>query len=387
MKYCKICLEIDTRPNTKFDKSGICFACKSFNKVQENFSENNRIRIFNDLIKKYKSKDNHFDCILGISGGKDSTRQALWLREKFNLRPLLVCCSYPPEQVTEVGTKNLSNLMKLGFDIIVTAPSPKIWKKSVRESFFRGNYLIGPEIALYSSLPQLAIKYGLKLIFWGENPAIVWNDQKTNKKNKEYDGNNLRHSNTLKGCRINWLKKLVSNNTELLPYKYPSEKDFKKHQLQIIYLGWFWKNWTFLTNAKYSCLNGLELKRENAIKTGDLYGITAIDDTWVSINQMIKYYKYGFGRVTDYLNFEIREGNISRDNAIKYAEKYDGKCDNKFIDNFCNYLEISKSQFNKVILKNVNKKIFSSYIKKNKLIISKKFIVGKGLFNAKNRHN
>ena len=87
------------------------------------------------------------------------------------------------------------------------------------------------------------------------------------------------------------------------------------------------------------------------------------------------------------MNFEIREGNISRDNAIKYAEKYDGKCDNKFIDNFCNYIEISKSQFNKVILKNVNKKIFSSYIKKNKLIIRKKFIVGTGLFNAKNRYN
>ena len=142
MKYCKICLEIDTRPNINFDYSGVCYACNSFDNIQKKYSDNNRIRIFKDLIEKYRSKGNYFDCILGVSGGKDSTRQALWLKEKFNLRPLLVCCSYPPEQITSVGTENLSNLMKLGFDVLVSAPAPQLWKKSVRESFFKGNYFV-----------------------------------------------------------------------------------------------------------------------------------------------------------------------------------------------------------------------------------------------------
>ena len=330
------------------------------------------------MIEKYRSNNNYFDCILGVSGGKDSTRQALWLKEKFNLRPLLVCCSYPPEQVTEVGAKNLSNLMKLGFDILVTAPSPEVWKKSVKKSFFKGNYLIGPEIALYSSLPQIAIKYGLKLIFWGENPASVWNDQKT-KSRKGYDGNNLRYSNTLNNCKIDWIQNLVEHKSQLIPYRYPSINDFKKHDLQIIYLGWFWKNWTFLSNAKYSALNGLNLKKDKATKTGDLYGITAIDDTWVSVNQMIKYYKFGFGRVTDYLNFEIRNGNMSRNQAIKYAEKYDGLCDQKFIDDFCKYIGISKMQFNKFISKIINKKLFKVQIKNQKLRVKRKFQVGIGI--------
>ena len=66
---------------------------------------------------KYKNPDQTFDCIIGVSGGKDSTRQALFIREKLKMRPLLVCCTYPPEQLTDLGAKNLSNLIKLGFDL------------------------------------------------------------------------------------------------------------------------------------------------------------------------------------------------------------------------------------------------------------------------------
>tara|TARA_Y100001935_G_scaffold255639_1_gene270351 strand:+ start:1844 stop:2980 length:1137 start_codon:yes stop_codon:yes gene_type:complete len=378
LKYCKNCLDPNTRPRTSFNKEGVCFACETFDKDKIEYSYNNRLRIFNEIIKIHKSKDNYFDCILGVSGGKDSTRQAIWLRDKFNLNPLLVCCSYPPEQVTDEGAQNLSNLIDHGFNVIISAPAPGFWKKSLKKSFYKGNYLIGPEIALYSSVPQIAIKYGIKLIFWGENPALVWNDKKTNLK-FGYDGNALRNSNTLNNCDISWLKNIDDQKSHLIPYKYPSRQEFKKHNLQIIYLSWFWKNWTFINNAKYSCLNGLELKRANFSKTGDLFGITAIDDTWVSINQMIKYYKFGFGRVTDLLNFEIRYGNISREIAIKHATKYDGKCSKSFIRNFCKYLDISEKDFNNQLLKIVNKKIFKIIRKKNSIEIKKKFIVGKGL--------
>ena len=94
---------------------------------------------------------------------------------------------------------------------------------------------------------------------------------------------------------------------------------------------------------------------------------------------MIKYYKFGFGRVTDLLNFEIRYGNISRKTAIKYANKYDGKCSKSFIRSFCKYLEISEKDFNDQLLKIVNKKIFKISKKRNSIAINKKFIVGEGL--------
>ena len=72
---------------------------------------------------------------LGVSGGKDSTRQALWVRDKLKLKPLLVCCSYPPEQLTILGAKNLSNLIELGFDLIVTSPAPKVGKNFYKAGF------------------------------------------------------------------------------------------------------------------------------------------------------------------------------------------------------------------------------------------------------------
>ena len=63
-------------------------------------------KVFREILKKFKNnKNSHFDCIIGVSGGKDSTRQALWLRDKFKLNPLLVCCTYPPEQLIKRSRK------------------------------------------------------------------------------------------------------------------------------------------------------------------------------------------------------------------------------------------------------------------------------------------
>ncbi len=377
MKYCKLCLDPTTRPNSKFNKDGVCFACENFNKEVNGYDEIDRAIVIDKLVKKYCSqKGNSFDCIIGISGGKDSTRQALWVRDKLNLNPLLVCCTYPPEQITKNGADNLSNLINLGFDVIVSGPSPKTWKKLLKKSFLQGNYLRAPELALYSSLPQIAIKYNIKLIFWGESPAI-WNDTKIIK-SEPYDGNALRNSNTLKNCDLAWMNKIIKNEYKKIPYRYPSEKEFKKNNIQIIYQGWFWNNWTLINNAKVAMANGLIGRQDDVSKTGDLYGISAIDDDWVTLNQMIKYYKFGFGAVTDYLNFEIRLGKISRSNAIKIVKKYDGSCDPKYIKNFCEYIEISVEQFWNEISKIVNKKIFSLSNKKGKRYIPK-FKVGIGL--------
>ena len=81
------------------------------------------------------------------------------------------------------------------------------------------------------------------------------------------------------------------------------------------------------------------------------------DEEWVVINQMFKYLKFGYGRVTFYLNYEIRKKNISRKDAIKIVEKYDGACDEKYILHFCNYLKISQDEFWQVMSNLVNKKL------------------------------
>ncbi|MFN8967225.1 MAG: hypothetical protein ACK5XR_00460 [Pseudanabaena sp.] len=101
MKYCQKCLQPNTRPNTVFTSKGICPACNYYEAVQE-VDWQERYEILLNIFKSTpKKKGQYHDCIIGVSGGKDSTRQALFLRDKFDINPLLVCLSYPPEQVTE----------------------------------------------------------------------------------------------------------------------------------------------------------------------------------------------------------------------------------------------------------------------------------------------
>ena len=134
MKYCIKCLQPDTRPNIKFDKKGICPACNYYDQLGD-IDWEDRCNILIEIVEEYKNKNKYYDCIIGVSGGKDSTRQALWIREKLGLKPLLVCLAYPPDQVNDLGAKNLSNLIELGFDIHIVSLAPKTWKQLMLESF------------------------------------------------------------------------------------------------------------------------------------------------------------------------------------------------------------------------------------------------------------
>lgn len=311
-----------------------------------------------------------------MSGGKDSLRQALWLRDRFNVNPLLVCLSYPPEQVTECGVNNLSNLIEQGFDVVISAPAPKVWKKLVAEAFLRfTNWAKSTEQALFASVPQLAINYNIPLILWGENPGLQLGDLKTLGRTG-YDGNNLRNMNTLGGAKLDWQLEVIGDENKLLPYKYPSEDAFRKNNIQIVYLGWFLKDWSLVNNAKYSAVSGLNLRVDDVSKTGDLWGVTSLDEDWVTLNQMIKYYKYGFGRVTDYANEAIRDGIMTRSEAIELVKLYDNACDPKYIGQFCDYIEITVDYFWNHVRKAVNKDLF---IVETSGEIIPKFVVGEGL--------
>ena len=246
-------------------------------------------------------------------------------------------------------------------------------KKILKEGFFKGNYLRGPEIALFSSVPQIAIKYGIRLIIWGESPGYIWNNKKVQRK-LEYDGNSLKYSNTISGCDLSWSRNFLNSKRKLYPYIYPSTREFNKNKIQIVFLEYFSDNWSVINNAKISCSNGLKIREDKVNNTGDLYGVMALDDDWVTLNQMIKFYKYGFGRVSDYLNYEIRNGKIQRNEAIKIIEKYDGKCSSKYIRSFCEYIDISEHQFWHNVDRFVNKKLFNKskngkYIKNLKLVL------------------
>ena len=375
MKYCKKCLQPDTRPKTLFTK-GICPACNYFHTLKE-VDWQERIEILLDLAKDFPKSNRHdFDCIIGVSGGKDSVRQAIFVRDKLGLNPLLACLSYPPQQVTQRGVNNLSNLINLGFDCVVSNPAPKTWRKLMRDGFYKfTNWAKSTELALFSSVPQLAIEYDIPLIIWGENPGLQLGDLNTLGKTG-YDGNNLRNMNTLGGGNLDWITDIHEDVGDLIPYRYPDKDKFDKARIQIVYLGWFLGDWSLVNNASYSCLDGLEIRDDTAGNTGDLYGVTSLDEDWVTLNQMIKYYKYGFGRVTDYVNERIRSNDMTREEGIQLVEKYDDSCSDDYIKSFCDYIDITVEQFWKQVRKNVNLDLFTVTSDGK---ITKKFKVGKGL--------
>lgn len=376
MKYCLTCLQPDTRPNTQFTADGICPACDYFDRLREVDWEG-RFQILLDLIEPYRGRrPGRHDCIIGVSGGKDSTRQALWIRDKFGLNPLLACLSYPPEQVTQRGVDNLSNLINLGFDVVVSAPAPGQWQKLMRAAFLRfTNWARSTELALFSSVPQLAIRYDIPLILWGENPGLQLGDLKTLGRTG-YDGNNLRNMNTLAGGGMGWIEEEGFALSSVLPYRYPRAEDFEKHNLQIVFLGWFLGDWSLINNGLHSAVQGLEIREDRVENTGDLAGISALDEDWVTLNQMIKYYKFGFGRVTDYVNEAIRHRQMTRAEAIALVERYDDACSPAYIASFCEYIDISVDQFWDQVHRSINRELFD--VQPDGRIV-RRFTVGSGL--------
>jgi len=376
MKYCKLCLQPDTRPNSRFNEEGICPACHYF-ELAKHVDWQERYEIMQDLLTQFpKRRGQHFDCIIGVSGGKDSTRQALYVRDKLGLNPLLACLSYPPEQVTTRGTHNISNLIELGFDVVFSTTAPQTWRSLMRESFHRfTNWARSTELALFATVPQLAIRYNIPLIFWGENAGLQVGDLKTLGRNG-YDGNNLRYMNTLSGGAMNWMLESGHELKDLHPFIYPSTEEFDAAGLQIVYLGWFMGDWSEVNNAMYSTVNGLEVRKDTVENTGDYYGITALDEDWVTLNQMIKYYKFGFGRVSDYVNEDLRFRRITREQGIALVEQYDDACSEGYIASFCDYIGITVDGFWKQVHSALNRDLFA--IESDGRIV-RKFKVGTGL--------
>jgi N-acetyl sugar amidotransferase len=375
MRYCARCLQPDTRPNTVFTEEGLCPACKYHEQASE-IDWQARYELLTDLVRRLKRQPGqYFDCIIGVSGGKDSTRQALWVRDKLGLKPLLVSLSHPPQQVSQLGVDNISNLIELGFDVLFSSPAPDTWRNLMRESFFRfSNWARSSELALFTSVPQMAIHYQIPTIFWGENPALQVGDLRT-MGSTGFDGNNLRYSNTLSSGH-SWMLEAGFSKQELIPYTYPSVEEFDAEGIQIIYLGWFLGDWSLLRNASYACSTGLHIRPEAPLEQGDLYGISNLDEDWHNMNQMIKYYKFGFGKVTEYVNEELRAGTLTREKAIALVTKFDGKCHDRYIASFCEFIEISVDEFWCHVLESVNRTLFDVTPDGS---IQPRFRVGEGL--------
>ena len=379
--YCPTCLSTNLRPNGYFELGKRCFPCQSEQKHSfvNYLARVNSLKLYlNELDNNSKKieKNPKYNCIVGVSGGKDSTRQALWVRDRLGMKPLLVCISYPPIQSTELGKENLKNLINQGFDIVTYNPAPETSRQLTKRGFINfGNVSKATEMVLHSIVPKIAIEENIKIIFWGDNPATQTGDKATLGSNI-FDGNNLSKMNTLTEGSKKWIKEIGRYPSIYEDYFYPKKNEIDEHKINTIYLGPALDKWTMLDNSIFSILHGLNYNKKSSKITGDYLQTSMLDEEYTNINMMIKYFKFGFGRATDTVNTLIRENELSREDAIKIVNDYDGVCSDKIINQFCNYIDISQKEFWNIVNSFTNKKIFST--RKNKRPI-KKFKVGESL--------
>lgn len=360
MKYCVKCLQPNTRPDIMFDNEGVCYACK----YQDSLAGIDWIQreaelrdVAEEAKKKAKEKGLSYDCVIGVSGGKDSTFQAVYAREKLGLHPLLVNCY--PDEITEIGRHNFDNLNKLGFDIISVHTDPNIAKKLARKTFLeRGNIVAASEYCLWASAYIMADKFDIPLIIQGENAALTLGTAKTQEPTA--DAYSVLQLNTLRGGNI---RELIEGENismeEMYFYKFPDIENMKKRGIKAVFLQYYAKEWSQTRNATFSVARGLHGR-----STEDLHDIgryrryTALDSDLQIVNQMIKYLKFGFGFATDEACYDIREGLISREDAKWLVTEYDGKCGEQYIELACRYLSITKEQFWETVDKYVNRDLF-----------------------------
>ncbi|MBE5828365.1 MAG: N-acetyl sugar amidotransferase [Butyrivibrio sp.] len=360
MRYCKRCLQPDTRPGILFDDNQVCYACKyEESKASIDWAAREaELKGFAEEAKaEAKKRGNVYDCVIGVSGGKDSTFQAVYAKEKLGLNPLLINCM--PDEITEIGRKNIENLNNLGFDIISIRPNPIVAKKLARKSFFeRGNIIAASEYCLWASAYIMAVKFNIPLIIQGENAALTLGTAK----NQETTGNAfaVMQLETLRGASVDSFIDPANNITEkdVFLYRIPTVEEMEAKGIRAVFLQYYAKEWSQVNNADFAVARGLTGRSEELHDLGRYRRYSALDCDLQIPNQMIKYLKFGFGFTTDEVCYDIREGRLSREDAKWYVNEYDGKCGEQYIDMACKYLDITKEEFWEVVDRYVNKDLF-----------------------------
>jgi N-acetyl sugar amidotransferase len=343
VKLCKNCVNPDTRPNIFFDAEGLCPVCQNErDKVKVDWAARRaEIREIADWGRR--NCRGGYDCMVTVSGGKDSMRQAFFARDELGLNPLLVSSVYPPEQLSERGANNLSNLAAHGFDTLTVGLNPQAWKRVMKRCFAQySNLCKHTDMALYAIPIHVAIAYQIPLVFLGENPVHTIGEKHGR---TDGDASQMKKSNTVGGGDVSGMRTNDISPHDLHFYQYPPDEHMQRANLRIHYLGYYIEDWSGFRNGQHALQKGLQRRSDGPEKTGDLWGFTGVDDDFRLVNQLVKYLKLGFGHVNDQCIERIIAGKMTREEAVELVKRYDGKCDDSYIQALCRFLDISEKEF------------------------------------------
>ncbi len=343
MRICKKCIQPDTRPGIYFNDDGICGAClwdEEKKKINWSIRESELQEIV-DWAKK--ATKGNYDCAIGVSGGKDSTKQAITARDRLGLRCLLV--NNEPEGITDIGRDNIENLKNQGFDVISLRPNPHVMRKLVRRDFYKYlNPIKITEYSLWSSTYIIADRFDIPLIIQGENPGLTLGVSLTGL-GKDSNALKVNEINTLSSGWEEYLEVDGIEERDLYMFHY-DRKGLEEKNIRGIWLQYFLKEWSYRGNAEFSQKHGLKWRTDfDPNEIGTYAPFAQMDSDLVHVNQMLKYIKFGFGQCMDHACYDLRDGIITREEAIDLVRRYDGKCSEHYILEFCRYIGISLEEF------------------------------------------
>ena len=366
MKYCKRCLYPSTKPDLWF-KDGICGACHSFDR-RKNYNWDTGPEVFKKILKENK-KNEKYDCIVPVSGGKDSTYQ-VWrvLQEGFN--PL--CVTAPTDQLTPLGRRNIENLKSLGCDYVEFSVNREVRRKINNHAFFTVGDIQWPEHILIYTIPvRAAVMFNIPVIVWGECAQREYGAGRPEDiELKYFDRRVLEEYGSLNGLRVSDLLEIDGvNKKDLFMYEYPDPESVERLGLKGIYLDNYFK-WNGITNYVISQSVGFEVYPHNIL--GTIANYENLDNYVHGIHDYQKYIKFGFSRATDIACNLIRRDLISRKDAAEIVKQNDGRypihyMEKKLKDILAVY-NISLSEFEETCDSFTNYEIFKTDIN-DKLIL------------------
>jgi N-acetyl sugar amidotransferase len=356
--YCNKCLMPSTKPDLHIDHNGVCNACRSYEGRKEvNWSERK-----NDLIQildRYKSKDGkNWDCIIPVSGGKDSTYQVIQMLE-LGMNPL--CVTATTCDVTDIGRRNIENIKNLGVDYIEMSPNPVVRAKLNRIGLKQVGDISWPEhVGIFTIPVRVAVQFNIPLIIWGENSQNEYGGPAAAEDNNVLNQAWLEEFGGLLGLRVSDLlgfEGLASK--DLIPYFYPSDKELLKVGVTGLFLGHY-LSWDGLSNSLIAQAYNFEVPSHPTL--GSMVNYENLDNHQVAIHEYFKFLKFGFGRATDHACLHIRRGRLDRAIGMSIVKRLDGRFPweylGKPLKETLKPLNISVDEFIKICDKFTNKKIF-----------------------------
>ena len=346
--WCTTCLNASTRPRISFDPNGRCNACVWSDK-KKNLDWAQREHELTDLLDKHRKKKG-FDCLVPVSGGKDGSYVAVQLKKKYGMNPLTVTVT--PALALEIGNQNLENFINSGFDHVRITPNPKVLRQLNKNGMVHMGFpYYGWLIAIQSAVLNLAVNLNIDLIFYGEDGEVEYGGSNQTENSPYYNVEYMKKI-YLEGGHDKLHTGLNLSTADKYWYEFPEGSE----KLDIVHWSYF-ENWDPYRNylvAKNEC----GLIENNETNSGTFTNFAQNDQALYSLHAYFMYLKFGFGRATQDAGIEIRRGALTREQALRLVQLYDGIFPEEFHELYLDYFELSNEEFLDVINSYANKNLF-----------------------------